>query len=77
MKTISRTRTKKIEAIFGNALSIKRFDLNNGFRGEMTTADGAKHTYEAMPFAKLKEKGTGCYLLQVHSNLWYEIKSAD
>jgi hypothetical protein len=75
VKTIGRNRKRFIEQLFKRATHCTVHRLDSYFRGEEVSPHYARKEFETFDFAKLKESGPGTFLLKVHSNLWFEIKS--
>lgn len=72
-KTIAKN-TRKAKEVFDKARTCKAFSLANGFIGEECPADKAQKDLHEFSFCLLKQYAEDVFHVNVHSNLWYELK---
>lgn len=76
MKTVSRSATRRIEALKEQLTECQVYTLENYFTG---TAVEPRYAWEALarsPRARLTDREDGRYTVSVHSNCWYELQPA-
>jgi hypothetical protein len=74
MKTISRAATKKIAALKQRLTACKVYSLSNGFIGKECEPEFAWKELAQFDFARLIDNENGTCTVQIHGNLWYELR---
>lgn len=75
MTTIPRNHKRKIAEIKKTATLCKSYSLSTDFAGIDVSPDVAWSELERFDYARLTED-SGKWTVQVHSNLWYELRAA-
>jgi hypothetical protein len=74
MQTIPRNHTRKIAALAAKLTECKVYALDSNFAGlDCDPAFAWKRLNEGYG-AKLYDRGNGQYVIQLHSNCWYELR---
>ncbi len=76
MPTIPRNHTKRVAEVKGRATRCKVYSLQNDFTGKEVDPVHAWNALEQFSFARLVENNDGTWTVQVHGNLWYDLKPA-
>jgi hypothetical protein len=74
MKTISRRATKQIAALKTELTACTVYSLRNDFVGAECKPQAAWDDLERFDFARLRDREDGTYHVDMHSNLWYELR---
>ena len=76
-KLIRRNAHKMIAKIFEDSTTAKVYSLDNGFVGKPLAVERVKKYTANIDHAEHYDNLDGTYTIRIHSNLWYDLASAN
>jgi len=76
VKTIPRNHKRKVADVKERAITCKVYSLSNDFAAKECAPSVAWDDLARYDFARLVEHTDGTWNVNVHSNLWYELRAA-
>jgi hypothetical protein len=77
VKTISRSAAKRVAELKEQLTECRAFTLGNSFQGKAVDPKWAWVALAVNSHARLVDREDGSYHVNVHDNLWYELRPGE